>query len=490
MKRAIRTHLRDFVALMVLFLIALGVSGYLLSNQRLYLPKWVPGVGSDFYKVNAEFWTAQAVTPGQGQTVNVAGVKVGEITKVELRDGVAVVELSIRPKYAPIYRDAHMLLRPKTGLKDMIVELDPGTKKAGALPEGGTIPVQNTAPDVNVDEILSSLDSDTTAYLQILVNGGAEGLAGDAPAELRETLKRFEPTNRYLARATRLLARRRQNLKRVVHNFALITDELGTRDRQLTELVSSANANFRALAASDQNIRDSVRLLPGTLTTARDTLVKADAFAEELGPTAQSLRPTARALGPALAATRPFLRTTTPVIKNQLRPFARDVQPTVRQLARAAKYLDPLTPRLTKTFKFVNAVLNTLAFNPEGSEEGYLFWASWVNHAGAAVFSTQDAHGPIRRGIIITSCTSVGLLETITAVNPQLDTLYQLLGAPTSDQICPSAVPPGVPPGSPSPKTATKEKPSPREQGARSEEQGGSASPTPPKPVLSPGGER
>ena len=183
MKRAIKAHMRDFVALAVLFLIGIGVSGYLLSNQRLYLPKWVPGVGSDFYKVNAEFWTAQAVTPGQGQTVNVAGVKVGEITKVELRDGVAVVQLSIRPKFAPIYRDAHMLLRPKTGLKDMIVEMDPGTKEAGALPEGGTSPVQNTAPDVNLDEILSSLDSDTTTYLPILVNGGAEGLAGDAPAE-------------------------------------------------------------------------------------------------------------------------------------------------------------------------------------------------------------------------------------------------------------------------------------------------------------------
>ena len=32
-----------------------------------------------------------------------------------------------------------MLLRPKTGLKDMFVELDPGTQAAGELPEGGRI---------------------------------------------------------------------------------------------------------------------------------------------------------------------------------------------------------------------------------------------------------------------------------------------------------------------------------------------------------------
>jgi phospholipid/cholesterol/gamma-HCH transport system substrate-binding protein len=190
MKRAIKAHSRDFIAIAVLFLVGIGVSAFILSNQRLYLPKWVPGVGTDFYNVNAEFSTAQAVVPGQGQTVDIAGVPVGEIGNVDLKNGVAVVQLKIRRKYAPIYRDAHMLLRPKTGLKDMIVEMDPGTRTAGRLPAGGTIPVQNTAPDINLDETLSVLDSDTRTYLQILVNGGGEALSGKkTPAALRETLR-------------------------------------------------------------------------------------------------------------------------------------------------------------------------------------------------------------------------------------------------------------------------------------------------------------
>jgi phospholipid/cholesterol/gamma-HCH transport system substrate-binding protein len=466
MKRAIKAHMRDFVAIGVLFLIAIGISGYILSNQRLYLPKWVPGVGVDFYEVNAEFSTSQAVVPGQGQTVDIAGVPVGDIGKVDLRNGVAVVQLKIRSKYAPIYRDAHMLLRPKTGLKDMIVEMDPGTKSAGALPRGGTIPVENTAPDVNLDETLSVLDSDTRTYLQILVNGGGEALSGkDTPAELRQTLKRFEPTNRDLAKITGQLSKRRKNLARVVHNFALLTNELGTRDTQLAQLVDSSNANFRALANQDANIRDTLSLLPDTLTQAHDTLVQANAFAKQLGPTSQHLRPFARSLGPSLAATRPFLRDTTPVIKNQLRPFARDVRPTVRALRVAAENLEPVTPRLTKTFQFVNALLNTLAYNPPGEEEGYLFWASWVNHAGATVFGTQDAHGPIRRGMIISSCNSLQLLQQITADNPSLNALFQLLNAPVD--ACPEPIPPGVPP-----KTSAKKQTQPKD------------SPTPGKPVL------
>ena len=74
MRRAIRAHLRDFVALLVLLLIAIGVSAFILGHQRLYLPSWVPGIGTKFYTVNAEFSTAQAVVPGQGQTVDIAGV--------------------------------------------------------------------------------------------------------------------------------------------------------------------------------------------------------------------------------------------------------------------------------------------------------------------------------------------------------------------------------------------------------------------------------
>jgi phospholipid/cholesterol/gamma-HCH transport system substrate-binding protein len=476
-KRAIKNHLRDFIALTVLFLIGLGVSAFILSNQRLYLPSWVPGIGKDFYKVKAEFSTAQAVVPGQGQTVDIAGVQVGDIDKVELKNGVAVVSMNIRNKYAPIYHDAHMLLRPKTGLKDMIVELDPGTKATGALPEGGTIPIQNTAPDVNLDEVLSSLDSDTRTYLQILVDSGGQAFGNKGySSDLRKTFKRFTPTNRDLEKITGLLSQRRANLSRVIHNFSLLTNELGKRDNQLAAFVGSANANFRALASQDANIRQSLQLLPPTLTTARTTLIKADAFARQLGPTLQALRPTARALGPALAATRPFLRITTPVIRDQLRPFARDTQPTTRALRIAADNLKPLTPHLTKTFTVINSLLNTLAFNPAGAEEGYLFWTSWANHDANAIFGTQDAHGPIRRGLIITSCDSLSLLNQVVAANPPLNTLFTLLHAPALASVCPQPIP-----GSPKQKGKSA---SPKAVGKTGS--GTPPSPTPGKPSLPP----
>jgi phospholipid/cholesterol/gamma-HCH transport system substrate-binding protein len=448
MRRAIRNHLRDFLAMLFVVALALSVAGYVLSNQRFYLPSWVPVVGSDFYTVKAELSSAQAVVPGQGQTVNIAGVKVGDIGKVELKDGRAVVEMKIKRKYAPIYKNANILLRPKTGLKDMFLELDPGSRRAGKLPEGGTVRVANTLPDVNTDEILSQLDSDTRAYLRILLNSGGQAFAGKrgpsgltAAQDLRATFKRFEPTSRDARLITLGLAQRRHNLARVIHNFQELATAVGGKDRQLAGLVDSSNANFQAIAQEEGSLRQSLRLAPGALGQTATTLRKTGALARNLGPTLSKLRPAARALGPSLRATRPFLRESTPIIKNQLRPFARDVRPTVRDLRKAAKDLAVVTPRLTRVTKFVNALLNTLAYNPPGSEEGYLFWASWVNHAGATIFGTQDAHGPVRRGLVLISCSSLDVLEQLKQTTPQLGVLIELLNAPRRSQVCPTNTP-------------------------------------------------
>jgi phospholipid/cholesterol/gamma-HCH transport system substrate-binding protein len=451
-RRQIKKQLRVFVAVLVLLVASLGIAGYILSNQRFYLPAWVPVIGTDFYEVKAELPTGQAVVPGQGQTVNIAGVKVGEVGSVTLEDGHAVVVMRIKEKYAPIHRDASVLLRPKTGLKDMFLALDPGTASAGRLPEGGEVRLANTLPDVNADEILASLDGDTRAYLQILLSAGgtafddrASGASGrfrqTAEQDLRETLKRFEPTARNGERFTRLLIARRHNIKRVIHNFQLLSTALASRDRQLAELVDSANANFQAFASEQDALRGALREFPGALSQTETTLRKAGGLANELGPALQRLRPFARELAPALRKTRPFFRETTPIIRDQIRPFARDVQPTVRDLRNASADLSVVTPRLTRSFKVLNAFFNTLAYNPPGDTEPFLFWSAWGAHAGATLWSVQDAHGPSRRGIVLVGCPTYNSLEQIVLANPQLGVPTQLLNLPSESENCPNNLP-------------------------------------------------
>jgi phospholipid/cholesterol/gamma-HCH transport system substrate-binding protein len=448
-RRQIRKQLRVFVAILFLFVGSLAVVGYILSQQRFYLPAWVPLVGTDFYEVEAELPTAQAVVPGQGQSVNIAGVKVGEVGDVKLEDGRAVVTMQIFDEHKPIYRDATVLLRPKTGLKDMFLALEPGTEQAGELPEGGRVPVSNTLPDVNADEVLAQLDADTRAYLEILLEAGgtafddeATGAAArydqSAEQDLRETLKRFEPTAREGARITKLLIDRRQNISRSIHNFQELSTALARRDDQLAAFVDSANANFAAFADEEASLREALREFPPALSQTETTLRKAEGLAAELGPALERLRPFARELAPALRRTRPFLRETTPIIRDQIRPFARDVQPTVRDLRRATEKLAPATPRLSRSFKVLNKFFNTLAYNPRGATEPFLFWAAWGAHNGATLWSMQDAHGPVRRGLVLVSCRTYDTLDQIILGTPQLGTATQLLNLPPEAQVCPN----------------------------------------------------
>jgi phospholipid/cholesterol/gamma-HCH transport system substrate-binding protein len=303
------------------------------------------------------------------------------------------------------------------------------------------IPISQTLPDVNLDEILSSLDADTRDYLQLLLNDGAEGLGGKQKGrELAAAIRRIEPTARYSKEINEGLALRRRNLARVVHNFSLLTDELGRRDTQLANFVQNSNAVFSSLASQDTSLRQILQKLPGTLNTTQTTLGKVTSLADELGPTLQALRPGARALGPSLRQTRPFLRETTPIIKDELRPFARAALPTVKELRPAMRDLAAATPDLTRTFSVVNRLLNEVAYNPPGDkEEGFLFWQSWVNHAGNAIFASQDAHGPIRRGLIVLSCSTAQVLDAVANANPALGTLVDLLNAPSQAQICPGS---------------------------------------------------
>jgi phospholipid/cholesterol/gamma-HCH transport system substrate-binding protein len=428
---AIRKHWKDFAAIVVLFIVSLLVASFILGKQRLHLP-W-----TSFYNVDAEMTTAQAITPGQGQTVDIAGVEVGEISSVHLENGKAIVGLRIRKQYAPIYRDASVLLRPKTGLKDMVAELDPGTAKAGKLEDGGRIPISQTLPDVNLDEVLAALDADTRDYLRVLLNDGGIALKGNGRA-LAQTLRRIEPTAKYAREVNEALAVRRKNLKRVVHNFSLLTDELGKRDDQVAGFVENSNQVFAALNRQDAALRETLRQLPGTLDQTQTTLAKTERLAKELGPTLQALRPGARALGPTLIQTRPFLIKSTPVIRDELRPFSRAALPTVKELRPAMRDLSAAAPNLIKTFDVVNALLNTIAYNPPGkTQEGYLFWQSWLNHLAPTVFSQQDAHGPIRHGVIILSCQTAQTLDVVAGANPLLGTLVQLLNAPSQTAICP-----------------------------------------------------
>jgi phospholipid/cholesterol/gamma-HCH transport system substrate-binding protein len=431
-RRAIREHLRDFIAILALLLLGLAATVAILSQQQAVYPSWIPFLGDDRVEIKAEFTSAQAVTPGQGQTVNIAGVEVGDVTKVELERETAVVTLSIQEQYADlIHDDASLLLRPRTGLQDITVEVDAGSPDSPTVEDGDTIPVSQTQPNVQPDQILATLDGDTQAYLKLLLQGGAEGFGGHGK-QLSAGLRRLEPFARDVAKINGLLSARRQNIRRSIHNFRLVAEELGQNDTQLAEWVDSSNAALRAFANQEGAIRQTLREAPSALRETQRALRSSNRFSLASAPALRKLTPAARTLGPALEETRPFFRETAGPIRNQIRPFTRRVQKPFRHLEQAAGPLDETSTSLRSGLTELNEVFNALAFNPDGGQESFLFWAAWLNHNLNALSFVQDANGPVPRGLVLLSCATTGLATNVATADVTYQTLLDLNRVPRS----------------------------------------------------------
>ena len=450
MRTAIRKHLGDFIAIVVLMAIAAGVGGYILANQRLRFPV----IEEAPFRVKAEFSDAQAVIPGQGQTIRVAGVRVGDIGDVELENGRAVVTMELDPEYDKlIHRDATALLRPRTGLKDMFIELDPGSKDEPLIPEGGRIPVGNTAPDIDPDEVLAALDSDTRDYLRLLISGAGKGFEGRGE-DFAETLKRFEPLHRDLARVTEAIAERRRAMARLVHNYSELVDELADKDDELARLVRASEQVFAAFASQDQNVSESIARLPSALNQTERTLAKVDDFSQVLGPSLESLRPAFRQLDRANAQVLPFAREAEPIVRERIRPFVRQARPFLDELRPAATQLAAATPDLEGAFNGLNRFFNIAAYNPNGAEpvpgdlptalareEGYLFWLGWTAQLTNSLFSASDAFSSFRRANFMLSCATIRQTIDAEGGEPALEPILGLTGILNDPSLCGGQVP-------------------------------------------------
>ncbi len=441
LSRQSRGRGKDTIAIAVLTVIAIVMTLWIFTQQKASLPSWAPFVGEDFVHLTAEFSNAQAVTPGQGQAVVVAGVQVGKISSVDLDNGHAVVGMDVEPKYLPlIHPDATLLLRPKTNLNDMTVEIDPG-REGGHVEAGHDFPLSRTEPSIPLEAFLATLDVDTRQYLQLLVAGGAQGIGGRG-RQLSGALRRLQPFAHYIADLNRAVAQRRVALARVIHDFGLLTTELGRHDAQLERFVTSSKDALGNFANQQQSIQESLVEFPSTLSALRSALASSDRFTTVAQPALLGLIPQAQALGPALKANERLFSQTTAPIRDQIRPFTRQIRPVLTHTKEAAPAVDTSVTNFGTSLGALNSFLNELAYKPPGKKESFLFYLPWLNHNLNATFNFADAGGPVSRGVAMASCNVSFLAYGIIPLKPYLRTLVQGLRIPSPEEI-PASTPSG-----------------------------------------------
>ena len=438
--RQSRGRSKDTIAIIVLAIAGIVMMLGIFTQQKASLPAWLPVVGEEFEHITAEFSTAQAVTPGQGQAVDIAVIQIGKVASVDLENGHAVVGMDIEPKYMKlIHPDASFLLRPKTNLNDMIVEIEPGTAK-GEVEDGDHFTLTQTEPNTNLDAFLATLDADTRQYVQLLVAGGAQGIGGRGK-QLSNAFRRFQPFVHYTAKLNKAVAARHVALSHVIHNFNLVTTELARHDSEVKRFVTSSKAALGNFANQQESVQAAFERFPSALRAANAGLASSNRFSQAAYPTLIKLIPQAQALTPAFRATEKLFTETTGPIRDQIRPFTREIRPVLEHGAEAAKPFEKTVKNFGNSLGGFNSFLNELAYKPKGSRsESALFYLPWLNHNFNAAFNLQDAGGPILRSLTLISCTGADLgygfaAEQTSKGNPYLQTLIEAIGLPYREEI-------------------------------------------------------
>jgi ABC-type transporter Mla subunit MlaD len=93
------------------------------------------GFEPDSYRFSADF--SEPVQVEDGAEVRIGAVAVGEVTDVSTVDGKTRVEMEIEPDYAPIEKDTKAILRSRTLLGEVYVELAPAEAQNLRGPSAG-----------------------------------------------------------------------------------------------------------------------------------------------------------------------------------------------------------------------------------------------------------------------------------------------------------------------------------------------------------------
>jgi len=374
--------------------LGLGVGGYILAHQRVAWP-WEHRVA-----YRADFAEAPGISPGHGQEVRIAGVRVGDVSAATVTpDGRARLTLSLQRRYGRGYDNARAVLRPKSPPNALYVLLDPGRPPAGRLRPGAVIPLAQTAPPVQVDEALTHLHQRSRAALRVLLAESDRALAEPAAAALPGAFRAIDSTFVDLRPVVEALQTRRERIARLTTALADIATAAGADDARLATLLADARTTLAALSARDADLDATLRALPGFNDELGRSSAAVSALSAELDPALDGVKAAADRLPGALAGLTGVvdhldstLDRARPVVAGA-RPLVGDLRPLAASSRLALGDTVAWTPRLDPVTANLVAHLGDLA----------AFLAN-----GTSVTSLEDANGPILRGLVVMG------LETLT----------------------------------------------------------------------------
>jgi phospholipid/cholesterol/gamma-HCH transport system substrate-binding protein len=381
----------NILAYLGLVAVGLGAAGYFLTHER-FNPPW-----ENRYSIYTTFAKSPGVSPGKGQEVRIAGVEVGDIrSQSVLRDGRARLELSIDDKQK-VYSNARFVLRPKSPLNDMYIEINPGGPPAKQLTDGSYVPVANTVRPIQVDEVLAHLDDNAQAAITSLLSESDVALA-NAPADLPKGLTATDATVAELQPVMEQLETRRQLLANLVTSLSEIAAAVGDDDERLTRLASSLQETLSTIGTRDKDLDDALAALPEFSTQLRHASSGVNDLVKELDPTLEHLGDVHKDLPKALRKFDDSVEELDKFIEHA-RPTLRDAKPVLADLKGASPHLVTVTADLRPISADLNPLTATTVPNLDNLN-GFFYNTN-------STFSLRDANRGILRGLFGIAVNSI-----------------------------------------------------------------------------------
>ncbi len=314
-------------AIAIVFILIFTIGPYLAFTKHVPFTSYG-------YELKATFTNSANVA--LNSPVRIAGVEVGKVISTE-RDGDATtVAFTVDEIGRPIHSDAFATIRPRIFLEgNFFIDLNPGSPSAPDMDSGATIPVSHTSTAVQIDEVLSALQSPVRADLSRLLEGLGtaythEPTAAEDATQLPEVkgrtgaealngaLKYGGDAGRYSAQVTdAFLGTQQRDLSRLVAGAGRTFGAFASREADLQGLIDNFNVFTGALAAQSANLSTTVNLLAPTLKTARASFVSLNRTLPPLRTYAIQLTPAVAQLPGLISASKPWLAQVRPLLSGK-----------------------------------------------------------------------------------------------------------------------------------------------------------------------------
>ncbi len=226
--------------------------------------------GSSKGSHNFHTYFGQVSGLAQQSAIRVAGVKVGEVRKIELEGQRAKVTMSLNKGQVPVYTDAVASLSSIGILGEKYIELDPGHANTGLHEAGQAIRSKTGISLDNLMETMGAIGEDLKGITHAINSsiGGEEG---------RQKLDEIVDNIRLLTGEFRSMAQENHgSINRTMTNVEAITGELKDKLPKLAAQFEELGRNLNGMVAENRPelkaMMGDVRKLAGSFQSTSDNL--------------------------------------------------------------------------------------------------------------------------------------------------------------------------------------------------------------------------